>query len=228
MGSGEGMTPKIILMTAVYFPLGEAGYIRKQGFRESLTSWHMNLAYDGELSLMVVNDGPALPLWSEWHGHQIALGHERNGLGASFNLGFREALKRTPLVCNIVDDAILGQRFDLTPWARMLLDDEAIGAVRLSSPYPGCTGTIEPRKHGWVVRMNRHNLVAGLRPSLYHQRFFEAYGYFDEHLTAWETERLYNERFCQRQGPETVLALVIPWSQGKGAEVMLGQMGPTA
>jgi hypothetical protein len=136
------------------------------------------------------------------------------------------ALEHSPLVANVDDDHLLTVPFDLTPWARMLLEDEAIGAVHLMEPYPGCTGTIEPRQHGWVVRMNRHNLVAGLRACLYHRRWFDAYGYFEEGISAWESERLYNERFCQMTGPESVLALPLPWKEGIGAAVRLGQINP--
>jgi hypothetical protein len=218
--------PDITLVATVYFPPGEPGQVREQGFRESLASWALNLDYGGRLHLAVVNDGPALPNWREWTGSQYALGHERSGAGGSLNLGIRDALTRSPLVANIDDDWLLAQPFDLTPWAQMLLEDEAIGAVHLLAPYPGCSGTIEPRKHGWVVRMNRHNLVAGIRACLYHKRYFDAYGYYPENCSAWESERIYNERFCQMQGPESVLALPLPWKEGKGAVIQLGQVSP--
>lgn len=216
----------IYVLATVYFPPGPDGDLRAAGFADDLRSWDEGLRYEGELCLLVVNDGPALAPFQQWGRHQDSLGHERNGVGASWNQGLAAAFEITPLVLNIDDDWLLTQPYDLTPWAKMLLEDESIGAVHLSAPYPGTGGTIEPRPHGWVVTLDRHNLAAGLRACLYHRRFFDAYGLFDEGLSAWETERLFNDRFCQASGPESVLALPLPWEEGIGSAVLLGQMSP--
>ncbi len=216
----------INLLALVYFPPGVPGQLREAGFRESLLSWKKHLQYDGDLNLLLVNDGPALLAYSEWGGTQQSLGHTRNGIGASWNQGLAAAFANSPLVLNICDDSMLRQPYALTAWAKMLLADEQIGAVRLSAPYPGTSGNIQPRAGGWIVLLERHNLVAGQRPSLYHRRFFDAYGAMDEGLSAWETERLFNERFCQATGPESVFALPVPWTEGRGASVLLGQQSP--
>jgi hypothetical protein len=221
--------PDIDVVATVYFPEGEQGKLRCEGYERSQRTWSVHLDYPKPLRLITVNDGPELEPFATWGQPQISLGHDRAGVGASLNQGLREAFKDGHLVCQIDDDWLLTQDYDLEPWARMLMDDEAIGAVHLSAPYPGCTGTIEPRKHGWVVRMNRHNLVAGLRACLYHRRFFDYYGWFDLGLSAWETERLFNERFCRHdRGPESVLAIPVPWKEGIGAAVQLGQVAPHA
>ena len=225
------MTPDISVLVAVYFPPGPEGALREEGFKQSVKSWGWNLLYDGKLApLIVVNDGLEPPArLGVWWGAQRLLGHERGGLGASLNQGFKEAFETSPLVLHLVDDTPLDRHYDLSPWARMLVDDEQVGAVRLQ-PYPGTAGTISPRgkpnRGGWVVTMDRHDLVAGLRPTLYHRRFFDAYGYFDEGLSAWETERLFNDRFCQASGPESVLALPAQWAEGMGSTVVLGQVAP--
>ncbi len=225
------MTPDISVLVAVYFPPGGDGTLREEGFRHSVKSWGWHLLYEGKLSpLIVVNDGPEpLRRLVEWWGAQRLLGHERNGLGASLNQGLKTAFENSPLVLHLVDDTVLEDHCDLSPWARMLMDDEQVGAVRLQ-PYPGTGGTISPRgqpnRGGWVVTMDRHDLVAGLRPTLYHRRFFDVYGYFDEGLSAWETERLFNDRFCQASGPDSVLALPAQWAEGVGSAVVLGQMAP--
>lgn len=218
--------PPIMFFAALYFPPGPDGVLREMGFRHDLTSWNRNLWYRGDLHLIVVNDGPALAPFPEWSGPQEALGHERNGMGASWNQALHKAWETSPLVGYVDDDWELIRPLVLTPWAKMLMEDETIGAVHLSAPYPGCTGTIEPRKHGWIIRLNRHNLAAGLRACLYHKRYFDAYGYFDEGISAWEAERLHNERFCQSSGPDSVLALPLPWQEGPGAVVELGDKNP--
>lgn len=215
----------INLVVACYLPSNPDGQRRSEGFRVSLNSWNLYLEPYG-LQLIVVNDGPVLPAWSEWSGQQMGLGHERNGLGGSLNQGFQAAFEMSPLALNIPDDYLLTGPCDLSPWIEMLTEDVKVGAVRLSSYYPGTGGTIEPRKGGWALTLDRHNLAAGLRPTLYHQRFFEAYGFFDEGLSAWETERLFNERFCQAAGPESVLGLPSLWSEGPGSVIMQGQASP--
>ena len=213
------------LLATVYFPPGEEGELRQLGFEEALRTWDRNLRYDGEICLFVVNDGPPLPRWSGWSRQQLALGHERNGVGASWNQGLPVAFEVSPLLLNIDDDWLLTEPCDLTLWAKMLIEDEKIGCVHLA-PYPGTGGIIQPRPYGWVVLLDRHDLAAGLRAALYHRRYFDAYGSFDEGLSAWETERLYNERFCSKVGPETVLALPLPWMEGIGAAVEMGQRSP--
>lgn len=224
------MMPMISVVAIVYFPPGEQGELRRRGFRESVRSWRMSLVYPPSrdlLRLLVVNDGPAFSKWPEWSFEtQEALGHPRSGAGASLNMGLKRAFESSPLVLSIPDDCMASQYVDLVPWAKLLMENETIGAVHLA-PYPGCTGTIQPLKGGsWGVVLNRHNLAAGLRACLYHKRFFDAYGWFEENISAWESERLFNEHFCQSTGPESVLALPLPWREGIGAEVRLGQVNP--
>lgn len=222
------MRPDIYIVATVYFPPNESGRLREAGFRQDLKSWERNLVYhDGGISLIVVNDGDPLPTDFEWQrGQMVSLGHARNGVGVSLNQGFARAFEDSTLALNIDDDWLLIQPFDLTPWARLLVDDERVGSVKLMAPYPGIAGEIQPLRHGWGVTLERHNLVAGLRAALYHRRFFDAYGWYDEGLNAWETERLFNERFCQGQGPDVVLGLPFPWQEGMGARVELGQAAP--
>lgn len=215
----------INLVVVAYLPPDLDGARRSDGFRVSLASWDKHLIAP-DLRLIMVNDGPVLPAWPEWSRQQIGLGHERNGLGASLNQGLRAAFEVSPLALSVPDDYLLASPYDLSPWAKMLMEDAAVGAVRLSSYYPGTGGTIEPRTGGWVVTLDRHNLAAGLRPTLYHKRFFDAYGFFDEGISAWETERQFNERFCQAGGPESVLALPLPWADGPGSAVLQGQASP--
>ena len=218
--------PDITLVATVYFPPGPDGELRERGFCESIASWRRRLRYDAALRLLVVNDGLTLGLLVDWDGLQAPICHPRSGAGGSLNIGFQAAFECSPLALNIDDDWLLTEPVDLSPWARVLMENEKIGAVHLA-PYPGCTGTIEPTKGGaWVVTLDRHNLAAGVRACLYHRRFFDAYGWFPENCSAWESERIFNEHFCHSQGPDSVLALPLPWKEGIGAVVRLGQVNP--
>jgi len=224
--------PEINLVAAIYFPPDERGPVREAGFRESLYSWYTNLFYGGELRLVMVNDGPPLPSYREWHRECKSLGHERSGVGGSLNVGFKAALERSPLILSINDDWLLTRQLDLTPWAQLLLEDEHFGAVKLMAPHPDTSGRVTPlwrtptEQYGWGLIFDRRNLAAGLLPSLYHQRFFDAYGWFDENISAWECEQRFNARFCQGQGLDIVMALPPFWEPGPGSAVDLGQESP--
>jgi len=229
---GQNIMIDINLVVAVYFPPDERGPVREEGFRQSLSSWDAKLMYEGEINLIVVNDGPALEPYREWSRGQASMGHERSGCGGSLNVGFKIAFKHSPLVLNIVDDGQLTRPFDLTPWAQLLLEDEHFGAVKLMAPHPDVTGRITPlwrtptEQYGWGMIFDRHNLAAGLLPSIYHKRFFDAYGWFEENVSAWECEQLFNHQFCQSQGPEIVMALPSFWEPGPGSIVDLGRESP--
>lgn len=218
--------PEINLVVPVYLPPGQDGQLREQGCVEAAQSWSKRLMYQGVLKLYIIADDCQMKGQLPWSTNCLEFRQERAGLGGCLNKGLKLAFEFSPLALHLVDDMTLLRAYDLTPWAMMLMEDETIGAVRLSSPYPGCTGTIEPRKYGWVVRLNKHNLAGGLRPSLYHKRFFDAYGWFEEGQTSHETERIFNEKFCQTEGPDSVLALPVPWGESVGAKIMLGQVAP--
>ena len=224
--------PEISLVVAVYFPADERGLVREEGFRQSLSSWDVNLTYGGEINLIVINDGPILKPYREWSRGQLSMGHERSGAGRSVNIGFTAAFEQSPLVLSINDDWLLTRSFDLTPWAQLLLEDEHFGAVKLMAPHPDTSGRITPlwrtptEQYGWGVILDRHNLAAGLLPSLYHRRFFDAYGWFEENVSAWDCEQLFNDQFCRSQGPEIVMALPSFWEPGPGSIVELGQESP--
>jgi hypothetical protein len=224
--------PDINLVTTVYFPPDERGAIREEGFRQSLQSWYTNLMYEGNINLIVINDGPALEPYREWDRGQLCLGHERNGMGGSLNVGFKTVFEHSPLVLNVLDDLLLMKSFDLTPWAQLLLEDEHFGAIRLMAPHPDTSGRITPlwktptEEYGWGIIFDRHNLAAGLLPTLYHKRFFDAYGWFEENISAWDCEKLFNDKFCQLEGPEIVMPLPPFWKGGIGSSVELGQESP--
>ena len=81
---------------------------------------------------------------------------------------------------------------------------------------------------GWGLRLDPHHFAFGHRPALYHKRFFDAYGYFEEGVSALECERLYAEHFCRERPdlfaidqpcPDIVYALSYPWVHLGEAEV---------
>lgn len=237
--------PLIGIVLTSYNPGGVEGDLRFQAVSKTLKSWEDNLRYTGILRLHIAEDQlleteypepvpfsrrlPDLGEWHRWRNQIITYSNQdRRGVGASLNAGFKAIWDVTPnaLILYAVDDWMLTESFDLTPWARLLLEREDVGMVRLGPPHPDLTGTVEiftNEWQGWGLRLERHHFAFGHRPALYHRRMIDAYGWFEENCSALECERLYNEKFCGSKvksvGPDIVLALQHPWQHLESIEL---------
>jgi hypothetical protein len=215
--------PVITIVCTTFFPPGPDGELRRATVERAIDSWALNLAYKGEIRLHIADDGSA----TEYaFGDAFGDGHvsfgdtpvtfsrqERHGVGASLNVGCRQAFARGDIVLYAVDDWELTEYFDLTPWVDLLLRDQTLCMVRLGPPHPWLTGTIEHLDVlGWGMRLDKRvNYAFGHRPALYHPRMFEVYGEFTEDVSAYTCEQLYNEHFNETHGPGIMLALPSPW-----------------
>jgi len=221
------MNPPIKVVMTTWFPPG-AEQKRIRAAQTAYRSWVNNLSYEGELSLHIADDGSDENLLGRieagspllWTNNTTYSRQERRGVGASLNAGILQAVGEEALVLYLVDDWELLQPLDLTPWAKLLMTEESIGMVRLGLPHPDLTGKIIHHPDcDWYMKLDRHHFVYAHRPSLYHQRFFDAYGLFAEGVNAYECERLYNEKFCNQSGPDIVLALPHPWRHIESVEL---------
>lgn len=209
--------PPLTIVVTTYEPQEDREATRLQAFDEAVLSWSQHLHYDGEIQLHIADDGSPRAEYVEQiiSGSPIKVAgwsrQDRRGVGASLNNGFKTGFGYGDVCAYFVDDWVLDRDLDVTPWIRQLCEDGTIGIVRLGPPHPDTTGTIRALPYGWSIQLDRHHYAFGHRPALYHRRFFEAYGWFDEMCSAWECERLYNERFCRLTGPEIVLALPDFW-----------------
>lgn len=227
--------PRISIVATTYYPADASGDARLAIAEDTFASWSEHLRYDGEIGLHVADDGTdderfamlskianRVTRAAGWS--LIASRQQRHGVGASLNEGFAMAQLSGSLVLYAVDDWPLSARFDLTPWARMLVEQEDIGCIRLGPPHPWLTGRVECPPYGWILRLARHHYVDSMRPSLFHQRFWQAYGPYAEDTSAFEAERLHNLHFCATPGPDIVLALPTPFDHVNGPE--LGDVMP--
>ena len=218
--------PPIKIISTTWLPPGD-GELRWKALRDAAWSWYLHLRYDGPLSLHIADDGTTGELLGrlslQYAGFEDNFSfsrQERCGVGASLNAGIHQVLKEEALLLYLVDDWELLRGLDLTPWAKLLEDNTSIGMVRFGPPHPDLTGQIIHHPAcDWYMRLDRHHFAFSHRPALYHQRFFDAYGLFDENVNAYECERLYNERFCQATGPDIVLALPHPWRHIESVEL---------
>lgn len=206
------MLPDITIVMTTYF----TDSARKELAENALLSWNRFLKYDGTLRLHIADDGSTVSsLLSYCWGDPVTYSRqERQGVGASLNRGFEKAFESSPLVLYAVDDWRLMYEEDLTPWAQVLMDREDVGMVRLGPPHPNIRGTVEAFSehwNSWGLRLERYGFFFGHRPAVYHKRMIDAYGWFDENVSALECERLYVEKCAHTAGPDVVLSLSSPW-----------------
>lgn len=224
--------PPVTVVTTTWAPGGQVGEARGRVARICIASWLEYLRYDGRLRLHIADDGSShkdynnalsfLPAEAVTTGEPWMVTfsrQERKGVGASLNAGFAAAFKESPLAMYVVDDWEMVEPFNLTPWARLLLEDEGVGAVRLGPPHPGLTGFVTVFASGWGLVLRRYHFAFSHRPTLFHKRFMDAYGPHSEGVSAIECERIYNARFCGTEGPEIIYALPYPWRHVGEAEV---------
>jgi hypothetical protein len=211
--------PPVTVVMTTYFPEGEIGYKRLDAAELTLASWHSLLYYEGDLRLHIADDGsficPYINRWKDrdWPDNSDSW-QDQQGVGASLNKGFSKAYESSPIVFYGVDDWMLVEEFDITPWVRLLLEREDVGMVRLGPPHPNIRGKVEMFTElwqGWGLRLDRYAYAYGQRPALYHKRFTDAYGWFKEDVSAIDCEKEYAESFVQSVGPDIVFALPHPW-----------------
>lgn len=222
------MTPVTIVMTT-WLPNNEDGYKRLNILQKCLISWHENLIHDDDIFLHVADDGSddsmtvalknaVLECWPR-HGTRFTR-QERHGVGASLNKGIRES--PTDIVLHAVDDWELLKPLDIRPWVS-LLEIPDIAGFRLF-PHPDLSGKIQYMGGVYAMKLDRHHFAFATRPSLWHKRMFQAYGKFEEQVSAYECERLYNLNYCLGKGPDLWMALPDEWRHVDGVE--LGDITP--
>ena len=225
--------PSLTIVMTTWMPEGSVGESRRSSARAALMSWRLHLEYEGELRLHIADDGSQVEdliksVGARYDGFwpTVTSRQPRRGVGASLNAGLRASWANSPLAAYFVDDWGLREPLDLTPWASLLMEDESLGMVRLGPPHPGLTGSVEMFPSGWGLRLDPHHFAFGHRPTIFHKRFFDAYGYFEEGISALECERLYAEHFCRERlstdllrWPDIVYALPYPWIHLGEAEV---------
>lgn len=186
----------------------------------TIHSWLVEFKYDDDIQLHIADDGSAFNSLAEIFKSLCPdlriteSRQERGGYGASLNAGLKKAFETSPLVFLGADDWYLTSLFYLTPWIKALLENESIGCIRLGPPHPNLTGRLEMISddwQGWGLRLNKGGYAYGDRPALYHKRFFDAYGKFQEGVSALECVRLYDEKVSYTHGPDVVLALPHPF-----------------
>lgn len=206
--------PDITIVMTTYFPEGDTGIARYKAMSQTVLSWEKHLKYEGIIRLHMADDGSQGYGRPTYYDSRLVTtsNQNRKGVGASLNTGFQIAYKHSPLVAYFVDDWSLTQELDITAWAKVLLEREDIGMVRLGMPHPNLTGRVEHLGElGWGLILDSYSYAYGQRPAIYHKRFTDAYGRFPEDCSAMDCERMYSERVNAMEGPKVMLALPHSW-----------------
>ena len=229
--------PPITIVTTTYFPT-EGGQVRANMASFCIKSWMNYIHYQGALRLHIADDGSGehtvypidCPLATRdinplnVHIPVTTSRQERMGAGTAMNVGFQEAFTKSALAMYLQDDVLLKQTIDLTPLAELLLENEDVGMIRLGLPHLDLTGKIAFYPSAVAFVPDRKGFVYSHRPALYHKRFFEAYGWFDDKHSAVESERKYNVRYCASEGPSIVMVFPNPWEHLFSMD--LGELNP--
>lgn len=212
---------EVTLAISTYAPPGDDGEARNLAVRETLTSWMQYLHYrDGGFRVHIADDG------SEFPGHVDSLvrllegywpvttsRQERRGVGASINASFRQAYLTSPILFFCHDDWGLTKHCDVTTWVDLLEKDEHIGMIRLGVPHPNIRGWVKFYPgHGYALVLDRYGYTYAQRPALYHKRFTDYFGWWEEGESANECERMYLEKVNTLTGPDVILAFDYPWT----------------
>lgn len=127
--------------------------------------------------------------------------------GRDANIAWEAAQKIGCLTLWLEDDWTLNRELDIRPYADLLMDNEALGMVRLGYLNLGMVGkTIGYRGklYWWLSRESDEAYVFTGHPSLRHWRFREAYGPYQEGLKPGETELSMAWQFRTKPGPGIV------------------------
>lgn len=222
------------IVATTWFPSGTEGSKRLRIFCEALDSWNVNLSHNDDIYLHVADDGSSEITLDEiknlvndhWpkHGTTFSI-QNRRGVGASLNQGCQRALTYSDVILYTVDDWKLLKPLDITPWVEFIESKEYDAALVKFFPHPNTFGQIIYANPGiYAMRLNREGFAFSTRPSLWHRRMFDAYGWFPELVNAYDCERIYNLNISKFSWPLLYQALPDEWMHLGGVE--LGDITP--
>lgn len=184
------------------------------------------LKYDGELAWYVGDDGSPREHMDAvmdsligckkigCHSEDFVPG--KHFPGKSWNKAWAAAREFSPVVMWLEDDWELRVELDITPYVKLLIEREDIGMVRLGHLAIDLNTTSRGHNGIHYLQMWRNMPYAySGNPHLKHQRFFDAYGPYNESVGPGDTEVEYDHRFRSISGPDIYWPVNLPgcgWS----------------
>lgn len=126
--------------------------------------------------------------------------------GANVNKAYAAVKDISKLTMWIEDDWVLRDRLDLYPYAALLMEQESIGMVRLGYLNLNMSGKVfgHSGRLYWRLDRDADDYVFTGHPSVRHNRFFDAYGNYQEGLNPGLTELSYGLQYRRGSGPDIV------------------------
>lgn len=179
------------------------------------------LAYDGGLHWFIVDDGSHQAHIDAVTRHlpNYQVYTHRAGYGANVNVTWPMTQQTGPITLWLEDDFELTKPLDITPYVKLLMGREDVGAVRLGYLPVG----LDLHSVGYDGRMylkvekSQQYCFSG-NPHLKHERFME-YGPYPESLNPGETEIAYDHQVRSKDGP------AIWWPLAIGDAPYFGHIG---
>lgn len=182
------------------------------------------LHYDGPLAWYIADDGSRVEhVRAVMDATGNAPGHSaRRGYGANANAAWNAA--PSALTFWLEDDFMLTQPLDLTPHAYTLMEQEAIGMVRLGYIDGAMLEAAQDfggRRYHTLPRAWPDTSFYAFtgHPSLRHGRYRAAYGDYPEGLTPGDTELAYAYQYRTGDGP------LIVWPEGYPEQGLFAHIG---
>ena len=140
---------------------------------------------------------------------------ERQGVGASMNMGIRAVLKRADLWLHLEDDWVLPEPMDLAPSVALLEEEKDIGMVRLGRLTAEEVGTTfsSVGKLWWRMKKGSNHYIFTGNAALRHRRFADAYGPYSKGLSPGKTELNMCHQFNTKEGPDIVYPAWLSYRQ---------------
>lgn len=167
----------------------------------------LNLKYQPGLMWYVADDGSDSSHVNTVHGlleqaEQEVIGHhsEKLGYGAGANKAWQMAHEHTPLTLWLEDDWVLNHELRLEPYAKLLMESDQVGMIRLGHLNQYMVGTALGYDGEMYWRLDREpadgaSPVFTGHPSLRHKRYWDVYGPYPEGHNPGDTELAYAYKF---------------------------------
>lgn len=222
-------------------------FLRRDMFRRTVDNLIDKLHYSGPISWIIADDSTPEPdyqnfclsvfrkTWSnglpDHHEIRVEGTPQNSGWGANANNAISKC--EHDIVFFIEDDYVLTRPLDLSPFVALLLENDAVGLVRMDG-IAGHRGincqTAETNirdylpghrdgvgglgdVHYWLIdQRSSHLNVYSNRPHLKHRRFHEFYGPYPEGYRLGQTESMFAHtvKDKMRANPNAAPALAIP------------------
>jgi len=199
---GGEMNPNITILLLVYLRDND----RLEYATKTIQGLIKNLHYDGKLAWYIAdgfgNSERLDQLFSSLENERtIGIHCEKMTPGANWNRGLVECYKWSDYVLVMEDDWLLPEPFDITPYVKLLQENEQVGIVRFGTLTLGMICHVKGHDGRHYLEMDHKPQYAfSGNPHLRHKRLNQAIGLYNENIqpSPGDVEIDFDYRFRQQ------------------------------